>query len=112
MTVPGFRPDFIEHQLAHAVRDPKGRAYNRTASLPERRVMMQAWADYLDRLKAGEEIEPSTHGWELSDIPGIGTPPQGSSARFAPASPATAGQRNHANNCKTWNRPSDHQGSS
>ena len=50
--VLGFRPDFIEHQLAHAVRDPNGRAYNRTAHLPERRKMMQAWADYLDQLKA------------------------------------------------------------
>ena len=48
----GFRPDFIEHQLAHAVRDPLGRAYNRTAHLPQRRKMMQAWADYLDQLKA------------------------------------------------------------
>ena len=52
MEVLGFRPDFIEHQLAHAVRDPHGRAYNRTAHLPERRKMMQAWADYLDQLKA------------------------------------------------------------
>jgi integrase len=51
--VLGFRPDFIEHQLAHAVRDPLGRAYNRTAHLPERRKMMQKWADYLDKLKAG-----------------------------------------------------------
>ncbi len=50
--VLGFRPDFIEHQLAHAVRDPNGRAYNRTAHLAERRKMMQAWADYLDQLKA------------------------------------------------------------
>ena len=50
--VLGFRPDFIEHQLAHAVRDPNGRAYNRTAYLPERRKMMQSWADYLDQLKA------------------------------------------------------------
>jgi integrase len=49
--VLGFRPDFIEHQLAHAVRDPNGRAYNRTAHLPERRKMMQAWADYLDQLR-------------------------------------------------------------
>ena len=49
--VLGFRPDFIEHQLAHAVRDPNGRAYNRTAYLPERRKMMQEWADYLDQLK-------------------------------------------------------------
>lgn len=47
-----FRPDYIEHQLAHAVRDPNGRAYNRTAHLAERRKMMQAWADYLDALKA------------------------------------------------------------
>jgi integrase len=46
------RPDFIEHQLAHAVRDPNGRAYNRTAFLKERREMMQIWADYLDRLRA------------------------------------------------------------
>ena len=49
--VLGFRPDFIEHQLAHAVRDPNGRAHNRTAHLPERKKMMQAWADYLDQLK-------------------------------------------------------------
>ncbi|MEO8804134.1 MAG: integrase arm-type DNA-binding domain-containing protein [Rudaea sp.] len=48
----GFRPDFIEHQLAHAVRDPNGRAYNRTAHLVERRKMMQSWADYLDGLRA------------------------------------------------------------
>ena len=47
----GFRPDFIEHQLAHAVRDPNGRAYNRTAHLPERRKMMQSWADYLSTLR-------------------------------------------------------------
>ncbi len=43
------RPDYIEHQLAHAVRDPNGRAYNRTAHLKERRKMMQKWADYLDK---------------------------------------------------------------
>ena len=49
--VLGFRPDFIEHQLAHAVRDPLGRAYNRTAHLAERKKMMQAWANYLDQLR-------------------------------------------------------------
>jgi integrase len=49
--VLNVRPDFIAHQLAHAVRDPNGRAYNRTAHLPERRKMMQKWADYLDNLK-------------------------------------------------------------
>jgi integrase len=56
--VLGFRPDFIEHQLAHAVRDPNGRAYNRTAHLPERIKMMQQWADYLDNLKAAAEVVP------------------------------------------------------
>ena len=53
--VLGFRPDFIEHQLAHAVRDPNGRAYNRTAHLAERRKMMQAWADYLDQLRTDDK---------------------------------------------------------
>lgn len=54
--VLGVRPDLIEHQLAHAVKDPNGRAYNRTAHLPERRTMMQQWADYLDKLKVGAEV--------------------------------------------------------
>ncbi len=48
----GFRPDIIEHQLAHTVRDPLGRAYNRTSHLAERKIMMQAWADYLQSLRA------------------------------------------------------------
>jgi integrase len=56
--VLGFRPDLIEHQLGHSVRDPLGRAYNRTTHLPERKKMMQAWADYLDGLKAGGKIIP------------------------------------------------------
>lgn len=46
------RPDYIEHQLAHVVRDPNGRAYNRTAHIDERRAMMQQWADYLDQLRS------------------------------------------------------------
>jgi integrase len=52
------RPDFIEHQLAHAVKDPNGRAYNRTAHLIERKKMMQLWADYLDGLKIGAKVIP------------------------------------------------------
>lgn len=47
-----YRPDFIEHQLAHTVKDPNGRAYNRTKYLPQRKEMMQKWADYLDELKS------------------------------------------------------------
>ncbi|MNX26933.1 putative prophage CPS-53 integrase [compost metagenome] len=54
--VLGERVDFIEHQLAHMVKDANGRAYNRTAHLPARREMMQRWADYLDKLAAGAEI--------------------------------------------------------
>jgi len=57
--VLGFRPDYIEHQLAHVVRDPLGRAYNRTAHLPQRRKMMQVWANYLDELKANEKSDPN-----------------------------------------------------
>ncbi len=49
--VLGYRVDWIEHQLAHAVKDPNGRAYNRTAHLEGRAEMMQGWADYLYRLK-------------------------------------------------------------
>ncbi len=52
------RPDYIEHQLAHAVRDANGRAYNRTAHLKERREMMQLWSDYLDALKSGAVVIP------------------------------------------------------
>ena len=52
------RPDLIEHQLAHAVRDPLGRAYNRTQHLSERKRMMQKWADYLDGLKDGAKVIP------------------------------------------------------
>jgi integrase len=55
--VMGFRPEWIEQQLAHAVRDPLGRAYNRTAHLDGRRMMMQAWADYLDGLKTCESVD-------------------------------------------------------
>lgn len=54
--VMGERVDLIEHQLAHAVKDPNGRAYNRTAHLPARRVMMQNWANYLDKLRTGADV--------------------------------------------------------
>jgi integrase len=50
--VLGERVDLIEHQLAHAVIDPNGRAYNRTAHLPARHTMMQRWADYLDQIRS------------------------------------------------------------
>lgn len=46
-------PHIVEQQLAHAVKDPLGRAYNRTAHMPQRRELMQRWADYLDEIKQG-----------------------------------------------------------
>ena len=70
--VLGFRPDFIEHQLAHAVRDPNGRAYNRTAFLPERRVdagmgrlsrpmcsLIPLWVIFRPALKVGKLVNKS-----------------------------------------------------
>ena len=67
--VLGVRVDLIEHQLSHKVKDPNGRAYNRTSFLPERKLMMQQWADYLDKLKAGTVQIPDKQAQQL-----IGTP--------------------------------------
>lgn len=53
-----LKPELIEQQLAHAVRDSLGRAYNRTKFLDERREMMQLWADYLDGLRKGAKVIP------------------------------------------------------
>ena len=53
-----FEPAVIEHQLAHSVPDALGTAYNRTKFLKERKVMMQVWADYLDKLRAGAAVIP------------------------------------------------------
>jgi integrase len=69
----GVHPDLIELQLAHAERNTVRAAYNRAQRLAERREMMQKWADYLDRLRAGQtaplsaNIEPATAARELSD---------------------------------------------
>jgi hypothetical protein len=52
------KPEVIEHQLAHAVPDTLGTAYNRTKFLKERKLMMQLWADYLDKIKTGAKIVP------------------------------------------------------
>jgi integrase len=52
----GYPPDVIELQLAHAERNKVRAAYNRAERLEERRIMMQAWADYLDSLKTGADI--------------------------------------------------------
>lgn len=54
--VLGIRPDIIEHQISHAVKDANGRAYNRSTHLGERHKMMQLWADYLDKLRNELEV--------------------------------------------------------
>jgi integrase len=56
----GFPPDVIELQLAHAERNKVRAAYNKAQRLAERRKMMQAWADYLDGLRAGASVSHST----------------------------------------------------
>ena len=59
----GWHHDAIEQQLAHSERDEVRAAYNRAEHLPERRKMMQAWADYLASLAAGAEVIPmKRHG--------------------------------------------------
>jgi integrase len=59
----GYHPDLIELQLAHAERNKVRAAYNKAQRLPERRKMMQSWADYLDGLRAGAKIIPiRAHG--------------------------------------------------
>lgn len=52
----GFAPDIIEKQLAHSERNKVRAAYNHASYLPQRREMMQFWADYLDNLKSGADI--------------------------------------------------------
>lgn len=52
----GYRHDVIERQLAHKERNAVRAAYNRAEYLPERKAMMQGWADYLEKLKIGAEV--------------------------------------------------------
>ena len=58
----------IEAQLAHAVKDALGRAYNRTEFLEQRRKMLQTWADYLDKLREGAENIPSSASGIVSRV--------------------------------------------
>jgi integrase len=55
-------PLVIEAQLAHAVKNANSRAYNRTTYLKQRTAMMQAWADYLDKLRKGADVIVSRFG--------------------------------------------------
>jgi integrase len=56
----GYRPDIIERQLAHGDTDKVRAVYNRAAYMDERRIMMQAWADYLDSLAEQKRNRPAS----------------------------------------------------
>lgn len=68
-----IRPDLIEHELGHQVIDPNGRAYNRATHLPERQLMMQYWADYLDKLKS-QKVVPMMKPKPITDLKAIMVP--------------------------------------
>ena len=51
-----FDPLVIEAQLAHAVKDANGRAYNRTTYMKHRAGMMQAWANFLDKVAHDADV--------------------------------------------------------
>ena len=68
-----IRPDLIECELGHQVIDPNGRAYNRATFLPERRLMMQVWADYLDKLKS-QKVVPMLKPKPITDLKAIMVP--------------------------------------
>jgi len=52
----GIRPDIIEHELGHVVKDANGRSYNRTSFVEQRRAMLVRWADYLDEIREGAPV--------------------------------------------------------
>jgi integrase len=54
--LPGINPEVIEAQLAHGKSGPLGMAYDRSEYLDQRRQMMVAWAEYLDRLREGAQV--------------------------------------------------------
>lgn len=54
--IPGIAADMVEAQLGHGKSGPLGSAYDRAEYMVQRRVMMQTWADYLDRLRAGADV--------------------------------------------------------
>ena len=70
----GWHPDLIELQLAHAERNKVRAAYNRAQRLVERRRMMQAWSDYLDRLQAGQIATELSRVQAARGFVGLGVP--------------------------------------
>jgi integrase len=68
-----IRPDLIDQELGHQVIDPNGRAYNRATFLPERRLMIQVWGDYLDKLKS-QKVVPILKPKPITDLRAIMVP--------------------------------------
>jgi integrase len=66
----GFAPDIIELQLAHSERNEVRAAYNRATRIPERRAMMQTWANYLDKLRLGDAAQPAVESETFTNEPG------------------------------------------
>jgi len=58
----GYRHEVVDRQLAHAPKDKVASAYDRAKFLDERKVMMQAWADYLDAVERGDKPQPDHQG--------------------------------------------------
>ncbi|MBS0569650.1 MAG: tyrosine-type recombinase/integrase [Proteobacteria bacterium] len=79
----GWAPDVIERQLAHAERNKVRAAYNRASYLPERRKMMQAWADYLDSLRQPSNVVKLTRNTRRVPRPDVTTRARSSPARRA-----------------------------
>jgi len=71
----GWNRDAIERQLAHGERDAVRAAYNYAQHLPERRRMMQAWADYLHQLKSNlSGVKPMLAARNMTQTPGVHEP--------------------------------------
>ena len=68
-----IKPDLIEHELGHQVIGPNGSAYDRATFLPERQLMMQYWADYLDKLKS-QKVVPMMKPKPITDLRAIMVP--------------------------------------
>ena len=80
----GYNRDWIERQLAHSERDGVRAAYNYAEYLPERRRMMQEWADYLTELKEKAQLEVSAPSIAPAPLPEAAGSVKGKALRAAP----------------------------
>lgn len=64
----GYRHEVVDRQLSHAHKSMVDRAYDRAKYLDERKVMMQEWADYLDKAAAGGQVIVGKFGSDKKKI--------------------------------------------